>query len=111
VPFFRYPAIEALCDPKIDTVLLSEKELATGRVVRSGLQPPWRRYPPATRCNRKQLPPGNAYLGGPAALALNQGLQVLAGRGLDSLLRKTNDGNWPPVLIDQDARRVTLVIE
>jgi hypothetical protein len=56
-------------------------------------------------------PPGNAYLGGPAALALDQSLQVLTGRGLDSLLRKTNDGSWPSVLRDQDAARVTLVIE
>jgi hypothetical protein len=56
-------------------------------------------------------PTGNAYLGGPAALALDQGLQVLAGRALDSLLRKANDGSWPSVLSDQDAPRVALVVE
>jgi hypothetical protein len=52
-----------------------------------------------------------AHLGGPAVLALDQGLQVLVGRGLDSLLRKTNDGSWPPIVGDQDAPRVTLAIE
>jgi hypothetical protein len=57
------------------------------------------------------IPGSYAYLGGPAVLALDQGLQVLVGRGLDSLLRKTNDGSWPPVVGDQDAPRVTLVIE
>jgi hypothetical protein len=56
-------------------------------------------------------PPRHAYLGGPAALLLDQDLQVLAGRGLDSLLRNTNDGSWPPVVSDQDAPRVSLVIE
>lgn len=56
-------------------------------------------------------PTGNAHLGGPAALALDQGLQVLAGRELDSLLRKENDGSWPSVLSDQNAPRVTLVVE
>jgi hypothetical protein len=61
-------------------------------------------------CHQFQ-PPGYAYLGGPAALALDQGLQVLAGRGLDSLLRNTNDGSWPSVVSDPDAPRVTLVIE
>lgn len=57
------------------------------------------------------LPSGDAYLGGPAALALDQSLQVLAGHALDSLLRQTNDGSWPPVASDQDTARVTLVIE
>jgi hypothetical protein len=52
-----------------------------------------------------------AHLGGPAALKLDQDLQVLAGHGLDTLLRNTNDGSWPPVVSDQDAPRVTLVIE
>ncbi len=52
-----------------------------------------------------------AHLGGPAALALDEDLQVLAGRGLDTLLRRTNDGSWPPVVSDQDAPRVTMVIE
>ena len=61
-------------------------------------------------CHQFQ-PPGYAYLGGPAALALDQGLQVLTGRGLDSLLRNTNDGSWPSVFNDPDGPRVTLVIE
>jgi hypothetical protein len=52
-----------------------------------------------------------AYLGGPAALELDRDLQALASRGLDSLLRRRNDGSWPPVADDQDAPRVTLVIE
>jgi hypothetical protein len=90
--------------------------LGEGAAVR-GLDPsvPTRTVAPSSPatgsgCNRFE-PPGNAYLGGPAALALDQGLQVLAGRGLDSLLRKTNDGRWPSVAIDQDAPRVTFVIE
>jgi hypothetical protein len=52
-----------------------------------------------------------AYLGGPAALALNERLKVRAGRGLDRLLRSTNDGTWPPISSDPAAPRVTLEIE
>lgn len=38
-----------------------------------------------------------ANLGGPAALALDESLKVLAGRSLDRLLREINSGNWPPI--------------
>jgi hypothetical protein len=61
-------------------------------------------------CNSFQ-PRGHAYLGGPAALELDRDLQIQAGRGLDALLRRTNDGSWPPATGDHDAPRVTLVIE
>jgi hypothetical protein len=53
----------------------------------------------------------DAHHGGPAALKLDEQLKVLAGRGLDRLVRDTNDGRWPPVSNDPDAPRVTLEIE
>ena len=53
----------------------------------------------------------SAYLGGPAALALNERLKVLAGRGLDRLVRNENDGSWPPISDVPDAPRVTLEVE
>jgi hypothetical protein len=56
-------------------------------------------------------PSRSAYLGGPAALALDEGLKVLTGRGLDHLVRNENDGRWPPVSNAPDAPRVTLEIE
>jgi hypothetical protein len=54
-------------------------------------------------------PSRNAYLGGPAALALDEGLKVLAGRGLDRMLRATDDGSWPS--ISPNGPRLTFVIE
>ena len=54
-------------------------------------------------------PSRTAHLGGPAALALDEGLKVLAGRGLNRLLRVTNEGDWPP--ITADGPRLTFVIE
>lgn len=77
-----------------------------------GLSPsiPVQTIPVSSGCS-PFYPGGHAYLGGPAVLALDRDLQVLAGRGLDTLLRNTNDGSWPPVVSDQDAPRVTLVIE
>jgi len=66
---------------------------------------------PMDRACNQFVPARYAHLGGPAVLALDQGLQVLVGRGLDSLLRRTNDGSWPPIAGDQDAPRVTLAIE
>jgi hypothetical protein len=53
----------------------------------------------------------DAHHGGPAALALDEQLKVLAGRGLDLLVRNTNDAHWPPVSNDPDAPRLTLEIE
>jgi hypothetical protein len=56
-------------------------------------------------------PSRSAYLGGPAALVLNEGLTVLAGRGLDRLVRNENDGRWPLASADPDAPRLALEIE
>jgi hypothetical protein len=50
-----------------------------------------------------------AHLGGPAALALDEGLKVATGRRLDHLLRAMNGGDWPPV--SADGPRLTFVIE
>jgi hypothetical protein len=54
-------------------------------------------------------PSRHAHLGGPAALASDEGLKILAGRGLDRLLRATDDGTWPP--LSADGPRLTFVIE
>jgi hypothetical protein len=42
---------------------------------------------------------------------LGQDLRVMAGRGFGSLLRNTNDGNWPPAVGDPYAPRFTPAIE
>jgi hypothetical protein len=49
------------------------------------------------------------YLGGPAALALDESLKVVTGHGLDRLVRDTNDGSWPPA--SPDAPRVSFEID
>jgi hypothetical protein len=56
-------------------------------------------------------PSGYTSFGGPAVLALDEGLRALAGRGLNSLLRQTNDGSWPPANDSPDDPGVTLVVE
>jgi len=53
----------------------------------------------------------SAHLGGPAALLLDESLEVLVGRWLDSLYHETDDGSWPELSDDPDAARVTVVIE
>jgi hypothetical protein len=56
-------------------------------------------------------PSRHAHLGGPAALALDESLKVVAGHGLDRLVRSINDGTWPPASSNPEAPRVTFGIE
>jgi hypothetical protein len=54
---------------------------------------------------------GQASYGGPAALAVNESLKVLAGRGLDRLYKQTNDGSWPAPTPDGQTPSVSFAVE
>jgi hypothetical protein len=56
-------------------------------------------------------PDRHSHLGGPAAIALDESLKALAGRGLDRLLRETDPGEWPPIEGDGAGSHVTFVVE